>query len=141
MFGIIVILWLLESVVFWDRLLYSQQRAHHITCHSTAQQSSLANNSISPPPHQHNRTNSFRLRGRLKLFLMILSLFKKLFIGIIKGGPGNFLILFLAIPPSILHQMWKVRSVLKSACSEDFKTDLTFEFWPIRSWENWDNWH
>ena len=32
-------------------------------------------------------------------------------------------ILFLAITTSNLHQIQKVRSVLKSACSEDFKTE------------------
>ena len=32
-----------------------------------------------------------------------------------------------------LRKTQKVRSVLKSACSEDFKTDLTFDIWPSRS--------
>ena len=45
----------------------------------------------------------------------------------VKGGPLNFEILFLAITTSNLHQIQKVRSVLKSACSEDFKTVLTFD--------------
>ena len=34
---------------------------------------------------------------------------------------------------SNLHQIQKGRSVLKSACSEDFKTVLDFQFWPSRS--------
>ena len=51
----------------------------------------------------------------------------------VKGGPLNFEILFLAITTSNLHQIQKVRSVLKSARSEDFKTDLTFDIWPSRS--------
>ena len=42
---------------------------------------------------------------------------------------------FLAITPSNLHQILKGRSVLKSACSEDFKTVLNFQFWPSRSWD------
>ena len=33
----------------------------------------------------------------------------------------------------LLGQISKVRSVLKSACYEDSKTGLTFEFWPSRS--------
>ena len=51
----------------------------------------------------------------------------------VKGGPLNFEILFLAITTSNLHQIQKVGSVLKSARSEDFKTDLTFDIWPSRS--------
>ena len=39
----------------------------------------------------------------------------------------------LAITTSNLHQIQKGRSVLKSARSEDFKTDLTFDIWPSRS--------
>ena len=39
----------------------------------------------------------------------------------------------LAITTSNLHQIEKGRSVLKSAGSEDFKTDLTFDIWPSRS--------
>ena len=30
---------------------------------------------------------------------------------------------------------------MKSACSEDFKTDPTFDIWPTRSWENWGKRH
>ena len=56
----------------------------------------------------------------------------------VKGVTQNFLIFrFLAITTSNLHQIQKVRSVLKSAGSEDFKTVLTFDIWPNRSWENW----
>ena len=40
---------------------------------------------------------------------------------------------FLSISPSNLHQIQKVRSVLKSARPEDFKTVLDFQFWPSRS--------
>ena len=35
--------------------------------------------------------------------------------------------------PSNLHQIPKVRSVLKSAGSDDFKTALDCEFWSSRS--------
>ena len=42
---------------------------------------------------------------------------------------------FLSISPSNLYQIQKVRSVLKSAHPEDFKTVLDFEFWPSRSWD------
>ena len=60
----------------------------------------------------------------------------------IKGVTQNFFIFcFLAISTSNLHQIQKVRSVLKSAGSEDFKTDLTFDIWPSRSWENWGQRH
>ena len=37
--------------------------------------------------------------------------------------------LFLAISPSNLLQIQKVRSVLKYACSDDFKSVLTFEIY------------
>ena len=47
---------------------------------------------------------------------------------LIKGWLLEFLLFsFLAITTSNLHQIQKVRSVLKSACSEDFKTVLTFD--------------
>ena len=42
---------------------------------------------------------------------------------------------FWSISPSNLHQILKVRSVLKSADSENFKTVLDFEFWPTWSWD------
>ena len=46
----------------------------------------------------------------------------------LKGVTQNFLIsCFLATTTSNIHQIQKVRSVLKSACSEDFKTVLTFD--------------
>ena len=45
----------------------------------------------------------------------------------------NLPVCFLAITTSNLHQIQKGRSVLKSACSEDFKTDPTFDIWPTRS--------
>ena len=48
---------------------------------------------------------------------------------------------FLAMSQLKFVQIQKVRSVLKSACSEDFKTVLTFEIWPSRSWENWGQRH
>ena len=45
---------------------------------------------------------------------------------------------FLPMSLLLLGQIQKVlRSVLKSAHSEDFKTVLTFDFWPSRSWDNW----
>ena len=47
----------------------------------------------------------------------------------------NYTVCFLAITPSNLHQIQKVRSVLKSARFEDFKTVLDFQFWPSRSWD------
>ena len=47
----------------------------------------------------------------------------------------------LAITTSNLHQIQKGRSVLKSASSEDFKTDLTFDIWTSRSWKNWGQRH
>ena len=47
----------------------------------------------------------------------------------------------LAITTSNLHQIQKGRSVLKFARSEDFKTDLTFDIWPSRSWKNWGQRH
>ena len=37
------------------------------------------------------------------------------------------------ITTSNLHQIQKGRSVLKSACPEDFKTDLTFGIWSSRT--------
>ena len=58
------------------------------------------------------------------------------------GGPKkNLPVCFLAITTSNLHQIQKGRSVLKSARSEDFKTDLTFDFWPSWSWKNWGQRH
>ena len=42
---------------------------------------------------------------------------------------------WLIISPPNLLQMWKVRSVLKSAGSQDFRTVLDFQFWPGRSWD------
>ena len=54
----------------------------------------------------------------------------------LKGVPENFFfLLFLAISSSNLHQIQKVRPVLKSACCQLFKTGLTFDFWPSRSWD------
>ena len=51
-----------------------------------------------------------------------------------KGCFSEFLFfVLLAITTSNLHQIQKVRSVLKSAGSKDFKTDLTFDIWPSRS--------
>ena len=53
-----------------------------------------------------------------------------------KGCNRKFLfLLFLAISSSNLHQIQKVRSVLKSARCQLFKTVLTFDFWPSRSWD------
>ena len=37
----------------------------------------------------------------------------------------------------LLDQIQKVRSVLKSAGSGDFKTVLTFDILPSRSWDIW----
>ena len=34
-------------------------------------------------------------------------------------------------------QLYFHDSVSKSACSQLFKTVLTFDFWPSRSWDNW----
>ena len=45
--------------------------------------------------------------------------------------------LFLAISQLLLGQIQKVRSDLKSAGSENFKTVLTFDIWQSRSWVNW----
>ena len=45
----------------------------------------------------------------------------------------NLPVCFSSISPSNFHQIQKVKSVLKSACPEDFKTVLDFEFWPSRS--------
>ena len=45
----------------------------------------------------------------------------------------NLTVCFLAISQFLLGQIQKVRSVLKSACSEDFKTVPTFDIWPSRS--------
>ena len=39
----------------------------------------------------------------------------------------------LAITTSNFHQIQKVRSVLKTTGSENFKTVLTFDIWPSRS--------
>ena len=44
--------------------------------------------------------------------------------------PKNFTVCILAITTWNLHQIVKVRSVSKSACSQLFKTVLTFYFWP-----------
>ena len=50
-----------------------------------------------------------------------------------KGCLRKFLfLLFLAISPSNHHQIQKGRSVLKTACPEDFKTVLDFQFWSSR---------
>ena len=55
---------------------------------------------------------------------------------ILKGVPKNFwILLFLAIFSSNLHQIQKVRSVLISAHCQLFKTVLTFDFCPSRSWD------
>ena len=52
----------------------------------------------------------------------------------IKGDSQNFFFfVLLAITTSNLHQIQKVRSVLKSAGSKEFKTDLTFDIQPSRS--------
>ena len=48
----------------------------------------------------------------------------------------NLEVRFLAISQLLIGQIPKVWSVLKSACSEDFKTLLTFDIWPSRSWDN-----
>ena len=45
----------------------------------------------------------------------------------------NSEVCFLAISQLLLGQIQKVRSVLKSACSDIFKTVLTFDIWPCRS--------
>ena len=45
----------------------------------------------------------------------------------------NLTVCFLAISQLLLGQIQKVRSVLKSACSDNFKTVLTFDIWPSRS--------
>ena len=44
---------------------------------------------------------------------------------------------FLAMSQLKFVQIQKVRSVLKTTGSENFKTVLTFEIWPHRSWDNW----
>ena len=46
----------------------------------------------------------------------------------------KFQVCILAITTSNLHQIQKVRSVLKTTGSENFKT---FEIWPSNSWDNW----
>ena len=43
----------------------------------------------------------------------------------------------LAITSSNLNKIQKVTTVLKSAFSQLFKTVLTFDFWPSRSWDYW----
>ena len=48
---------------------------------------------------------------------------------------------FLAIFQLLIGQIQKVRSVLKSACSEDIKTVLTFDIWVSRSWDIWGSRH
>ena len=48
---------------------------------------------------------------------------------------------FLAISQLLFGQIQKVRSVLKTIDSENFKTVLTFDIWPSRSWENWGKRH
>ena len=49
----------------------------------------------------------------------------------------KFEVCFLAISQLLLGQIQKVRSVLKTTGSENFKTVLTFEIWPSWSWDNW----
>ena len=44
---------------------------------------------------------------------------------------------FLAISQLVLGQIQKVRSVLKTTGSENFKTVPTFDIWPNRSWDIW----
>ena len=53
----------------------------------------------------------------------------------------KYTVCILAITSSNLDQIQKVRWVLKSARSQLFKTVLTFEIWPSRSWENWGQRH
>ena len=45
----------------------------------------------------------------------------------------KFKVCFLAISQLLLGQIQKVRSVLKTTGSENFKTVLTFEIWPSNS--------
>ena len=45
----------------------------------------------------------------------------------------KFEVCFLAISQLLLGQIQKVRSVLETTGSENFKTVLTFEIWPSRS--------
>ena len=45
----------------------------------------------------------------------------------------NLTVCFLAISQLLLGRIQKLRSVLKTTGSENFKTDLTFEIWPSRS--------
>ena len=45
----------------------------------------------------------------------------------------KFKVCFLAISQLKLGKIQKVRSVLKTTGSENFKTVLTFEIWPSRS--------
>ena len=47
----------------------------------------------------------------------------------------KYQVCFLSISPSNLNQIQKGRSVSKSACPEDLKTVLDFQFWPSRSWD------
>ena len=47
----------------------------------------------------------------------------------------HFSFSILAVATSNLHQIQKGRSVLKSTCSEDFKSNLIFDIWPSRSWK------
>ena len=49
----------------------------------------------------------------------------------------NSSVCILAITSSNLNQIQKVRSVLNSAWLQLFKTVLTFDIMPSKSWENW----
>ena len=51
--------------------------------------------------------------------------------------PQKNLEVFFSISQLLLGQIQKVRSVLKTAGSENFKTVFSFDIWPSRSWDIW----
>ena len=74
-------------------------------------------------------TNNFIL---LKTIFYILLVYYVLFVYTL-CPQKNFTVCFLAISQLLLGQIQKVRSVLKTTGSKNFKTVLTFEIWPSRS--------
>ena len=78
-------------------------------------------------------TNNFIL---LKTIFYILLVYYVLFVYTL-CPQKNFTVCFLAISQLLLSQIQKVRSVLKTTGSENFKTVPTFDIWPSRSWDNW----
>ena len=64
--------------------------------------------------------------------------YKKLSVCMSKCTPWTKKVsIFLGNISSNLHPIQKVKSVFKSACSEDFKNVLSFEILPSRSLDNW----